>query len=141
MDKTTVPRTGRAPLRFAGDLFRSADGFRLAGRERNRWHEIEIYDLGSDHGVNTAFVVAIHYRTKWQGELGHDAAEAVTGGAEVRRVLTNYDPLAHLGGFPSGAAYAERQAKLEAEVRAGYEALVSEVLADELFAVDVVNET
>jgi len=131
MDKITLPRTGQAPLRFSGELLRKADGERLAGRERNRWHEIDIYALAD------GYAVAIRYRTKWQGELYHDLAEVVQQGGDVARVLAEYDPLAHLGGFPSGPAYAERQAKLEAEVRAVYEALVSEVLADDRFAVDV----
>ena len=131
METIILPRTGQAPLRIAGDKIASADGAARRPRAeplaRDRHLRPRRRLRGSD-SLPHEMAGRVFY---------HDLAEVVQQGGDVARVLAEYDPLAHLGGFPSGPAYAERQAKLEAEVRAVYEALVSEVLADDRFAVDV----
>lgn len=131
-EEFTLPRSGRAPLRFRGELLAESDGERQAGREQSRWHELAVYR--TDGGV---FVVRIAYRTRWEGELHRDEAEAATA-AEVAAVLRHYNPAAPVQGYPPGDAYAERQARLVANVRRRYESQVSEILAaDPAFAEEV----
>lgn len=119
----TLPRTGDAPLKFTGEPIAASCGKRLLGKDNNRWHDLAVYSTES------GYVVAIQYGTQWQGESGYDLAAPCRTPAEVRKVLRDHDPTARLGGFPPGDAYADRQARLVADLRARYEQQVSEVLA------------
>lgn len=134
MESFTLTRTGLAPLKFQGELLAEADGERQAGRERNRWHELAVYRTAGGK-----YVLKISYRTKWQGELDHDHAESMEKASGVELALRNYDPAKHVGGYPQHAAYAERQAKLLADIRQSYAALVSEVLASDSAFAEVVE--
>ena len=105
MAEIRLQRTGDAPLRFDGELVGDSDGQRQAGRDRNRWHDLAVYRLKDGQ-----YVVAIAYRTQWQGELDHHEAAVVSTAKDIVEVLREYDPCGHLGGFPAGPQYAERQA-------------------------------
>lgn len=120
MDQHTLARTGQAPLKFTGELLKESDD----ERHNNRWHELAVYRT-----TGGRYVVRIAYRTLWQGELARYAAEVVGGPDGVSRVLRNYDPCGPVTGYPLGAAYAERQARLMADIRNRYNAQVSELLA------------
>lgn len=127
-----LPRSGQAPLKIRGEKIAAADGSRQNGREQNRRYELAVYR--TDDG---RYVSQIAYRTRWEGECGHDLVEIAATPTEAGQVLRDYDPLERLAGYPPGEAYAERQVRLQANVRGRYEALVSEVLADPIFAEDV----
>jgi hypothetical protein len=127
-----LPRSGQAPLKISATRWLENEGQRRNGREQTRWHDLAIYYLDRDQ-----YVAAIAYRTNWQGENGHDAAEVVAAAGDVGRVLRDYDPLAHVAGFPPGEAYAERQRRLESDLVGRYQSQVSEILADPVFAEDV----
>lgn len=120
----TLKRTGKAPLRFKGELLEESEGERVGGRENNRWHELAVYRTPGGK-----YVVRIGYRTRWQGELGRDNAEIVAKPEEVAAVLRDYDPCAPVTGFPPGDAYAQKQARLMSDIRTRYEHQVSELLA------------
>jgi len=119
----TLPRSGQAPLTFTGQQLAESDGERQSGKEHNRWHELAVWRT-----TGGKYVVQIAYRTKWQGELDHDAAVIVDQAKDVISVLTGHDPVAHVGGYPIGAAYAERQSRLLADIRARYDSQVSAIL-------------
>lgn len=123
-EEITLSRTGDAPLSFRGHRIASSDGERLGGKERNRWHEITVYRT-----TRGRYVVHVAYRTRWQGELDRDTAAACNAPSEVVAMLRDYNPLTQLMGFPPGEAYAERQERLEADVAAGYQSIVGDVLA------------
>ena len=123
-EERTLPRSGEAPLRFRGVLLAESDGERQSGKEQTRWHELAVYRT-----VGGKFVVRIAYRTRWQGELDHDDAAIVDRADKVAAALREYDPTAHVGGFPPHASYAERQAWLLADIRRRYEEQTSEILA------------
>jgi len=125
-----LPRSGDAPLAITAEKIAASDGERQAGRERNRWHDLAIYRLSDGR-----YAVAIDYRTRWQGELDHHHVVVVASGADVSGVLRLYDPAAVVKGYPAGVGYERRQAALLADVRQRYEAQVSELLDNELFAV------
>jgi hypothetical protein len=129
MPEYRLPRSGDAPLLVTGELVAESDGERIAGKEQNRWHELAVYHLEDGR-----YALAVNYRTRWQGELGHDLAVIVPDAAGVRRALKEYSPLAQLVGFPAGEHYAERQARLEADIRRRYDAQVSDLLDREEFA-------
>lgn len=120
-DTITLKRTGKAPLRFTGELIKESDG---GSRDANRWHELAVYRTAKGK-----YVVRIAYRTRWQGELDRDTAEIVAKPNEVAAALEEYDPCSPVGGYPAGEAYADRQARLMNDIRRRYDAQVSELLA------------
>lgn len=131
MDTITLPRTGDAPLKFAGQLVAESGDNRFAGREQNRWHELALY---RDNG---RFVLRVAFRTNWQGEPSYDWAWVCATPAEVRERLREHDPVPERVGFPPGEQYAARQQSLEQGLRAQYDATVSELLARDEFAVSL----
>ncbi len=115
--------SGARPLQFDGELIAESDSRQTQGPCQYRWYELELYrpDTGK-------YVVAIGYRTQWQGELARDEAhvEDTVGGAV--EVLRSTIPELPLHGFPPGQHYDEKRAHVERAVRAGYEHAVSELL-------------
>jgi len=63
------------------------------------------------------------YRTTWEKE--HDHHFAVVSDDSVQ-TLRDYDPTEHVLGYPPGTQYVEKQARLLAELRAGYDRALSE---------------
>jgi hypothetical protein len=124
-----LPRSGQAPLKFTGEKIASSEGRIQNGRDHNRWHDLTVYRTAAG-----AYVVQIEYRTQWQGECEHAEAIVCSDAAGVEDVFRVYDPAQHCQGYPSGAAYDDRQARLVQDLRARYEAQVSEVLTGEEFA-------
>lgn len=129
MDSYRLPRTGDAPLAITGERIAESDGQHQAGREHNRWHELAVYRIQDGR-----YAVQIAYRSQWQGEIGHDLVEVVASSADVAEVFRRYDPATVVRGYPDRDHYRERQAALVADVRGRYQAQVSELLDNELFA-------
>ena len=125
----TLRRSGQPPLRFQGELIASADGQRRNGCKQDRWHELAVYRTQGGK-----YVVKIAYRTRWPGENDHEAAKVVDDARSVGTALSTYDPVEFVAGFPASDAYAGKQARLLQDLRLRYDALVSEVTADEDFA-------
>lgn len=63
MEKIIVKRTGKAPLRFEGELLADCDSEIMAGNERTRWFSVRVYRLSDGR-----LVVAITYHSRWRGE-------------------------------------------------------------------------
>ena len=123
-DTITLDRTGKAPLRFRGELLTELDDSRVGRKDQNRWYELAVYRTAAG-----SYVVRISYRTRWDGELDHDAAELIAEPRGVATTLQEYDPCSPVIGYPAGEAYAERQRRLEADIRRRYNSQVSELLA------------
>lgn len=124
-DTYTLPRTGAAPVRFVGEQIAGDDNQATNGPGQSRWHDLAIYRADSGR-----WIAAIGYRTRWQGEMGRNTVLVADSPGEVARMLAAHDPTTAVAGFPPGEQFAERQARLLADVRARYESLVSAVLAD-----------
>lgn len=120
----TLRRSGDAPLRIEGELLAESTSKSHSGHCQNRWHEAVVYGIDGDR-----YVLAVAYRTVWHGELDYHLAVVLGSPAEVARALRDYDPLAPVSGLPPGEQYAEKQLRLQQAVRAGYERMVSELLA------------
>lgn len=133
MQPYELSRTGNAPVRFTGELLAAVDGFRSAGKENNRWHELAVYRTAGGQIVGV-----IQYRTRWQGEEGRDLVEVLASPAAAtsffRDHFVEHDPT----GYPPGDHYAEKQARLIADVRRRYESAVTELLSQ---SADVFAET
>lgn len=119
----TLRRTGKPPLRFQGELLAEEEG---DGRDRTRWHSLRVYRTAGGR-----YVLHIEYTTRFQGESDYCAAWVLEDAVAVGKKLTEYDPTAHVAGFPPGEHYAEKQARLLADIRRRYEAQVSEILASD----------
>jgi len=117
-------RTGQRPLEFEGREVASASGKWMAGRERNRWHEIVVYEAGGK------YVVAVEYHTQWDGESAHRDAGVFGSVDEVATYLEEYIfPNVATIGYPPTPVYGERQARLLADLEAARKTLVTEILA------------
>ena len=65
-----LPRTRENDLAFTGAIVREVSGRMWGGRERNRWYELAVYDVGDGD-----YVCAATLHTQWQGEADwHEAA-------------------------------------------------------------------
>jgi len=123
-DVITLTRTGKAPLRFTGELLEESDGRIQGGKDHNRWHHLAVYRTGGN-----SYVVRIAYKTIWQGELDREITEIVGKPEAVAVVLRDYDPTSHVQGYPPGEHYAAKQARTLDDIRRRYDSQVSEILA------------
>lgn len=122
----TLPRTGDAPLEFAGHLRVNVSGETLhtkPGMVNKDFWTITIFDMPL--GTN---VVQIVYTKTHKGIRTQHHTAVITH--NVTQALRSYDPLSVLQGFPKFERYAASQAKLEQAARLQYDTLVSLALTD-----------
>jgi hypothetical protein len=127
MSEYTLSRTGGVPLKFSGEQLAEVDGYRLRGREQTHWHELTLYRTAAG-----ALVLAISYRTRWEGGIEADEAHILPAG-EIQEFLRDYDPAKHLQMFPPG--HEDRQARQVDDIRRRFAVQVTELLtavADEV---------
>lgn len=124
MEEITLTRTGKVPLAFAGEMLGDGDSSDRNGPLQNRWHEVRVYRTAA-----AKWVGEVVFRTRWQGEHDRHTAEVADTTAALVDLLTGYDPTAEWGGYPDRPEYAEKQARVQAAVRAGYERAVSAAFA------------
>jgi hypothetical protein len=117
----TLTRTGAPPITFDGQPIVELT---TQTRDATRYHDASLFVLPSG-----AFVLALSYLTSWDGETDHHAAYLCPFPADVVNHLLNYDPLAHLAGWPPLPAYAERQQRLRQTLTERWQSLVSRLLA------------
>lgn len=127
-----LSRTGLPALRIteyglcAQASSRAQQGVR--GVRETRWHELDLWSADTQmQGPEQRHALAIRYCTQWQGELGHHHAALILR-RDLAQALADYDPLAHVTGYPPGEQFAERRARLLRELRAGWEHAVSDLL-------------
>lgn len=121
--KTAVQRTGQRPLSFDGESLATESSRIHAGKTRNRWHEIEVWKTTAGK-----FVVAVSYRTQWEGESSYDDGLAFDTKEQVATLLEEYIfPNIATIGYPPTPAYGERQAKLLAELEEAFKNRVGAV--------------
>ena len=131
-DTHCLTRTGNTPLKFQGQLIARSRPARDEGKKAKdlpRWNEVALYRTKAGQ-----WVVAISYCTEWRGEHGRHLAVVVPDLAAVVKTMQEYDPVAHLSGFPPGEHFEARQRRVEEDLRHQYAALVTEVLNREEFA-------
>ncbi len=130
--KTTVQRTGQRSLSFDGESIASASSRQHAGKERNRWHEIEVWKTATGK-----FVVGIGYETQWEGEADFADAMVFDSKEQAATLLEEYIfPNVASIGYPPGAAYGERQARMMAELEEAFRHAAGAVIR----ALDCVEE-
>lgn len=119
MENFTVTRTGRAPLVFVGELIAEVEG-----DGDKRWHDLRLYRTQGG-----AYVAHVEYRTRWEGEIETSAAEACDSPEDVERFFLDYDPTAHVLGYPpTGPQMQVKQDRLLRELRLRYDDQVSRIL-------------
>ncbi len=124
MQAYTIQRSGLPPLSFQGELIAEQEGKRQASREHNRYHDLAVYQT-----AGASYVLSITYATIWHGEVSHHFADVFQNEEQVASALLNYDPASHVQGFPPLPAFQSRQDRLLADIKARYEAQVSELLS------------
>lgn len=128
----TLPRTGDSPLTFRGDLIAEADSQARQGPAESRWYEIALYRTAGG-----SYVVAVGFRSRWQGEQDRNTARVFATPAEVRAYLRDYDPCDPelWAGIPPGVHDADRRNALTRSAVAGaFRGAVSRVLVGTEFA-------
>lgn len=119
----TLTRTGQRPLEFRGRLLAEADGD-IGPSGPSRWHELAVYQTEAGR-----YVVAITLLTRYQGEHDHHLVVYADDPEAIEAALREYDPCPPGIGYPPGPAYADRQARVTADLRRRYEVLVSDLFA------------
>jgi len=133
-DKITLDRTGDRPLVFSGRWLREGST-RLIGTTENKPHPdfwtIRIFQVCEPDKFNGArYAVAIEYSTTIKKTPSIQQTVELT--SDPSEVMTRYNPLAVLRGFPKAPEYAQRQAYLESSSKLQYGQLVSQMLRDPL---------
>lgn len=121
-ERITIDRTGKPPLVFEGEVIAEVDGKWTNGRENNRWHALTLYRT-----AGRRYVLHVAYRTQWQGELDHDVAEVATAPRDLATWVRTVDPLEAVKGYPTSEAYAEKQRRLEADMRLRFDRLATDL--------------
>jgi hypothetical protein len=123
MEEMTLERTGQRPLAFEGEEITSASSRIVAGKECHRWHQVNVYKTKGGK-----VVVAVAYRTCWKGELEYQDAVVLDGVDEAATFMENYiPPNTGTVGYPPVPQFAERQARLLADLDRAWKELVGEV--------------
>lgn len=124
MDVIELARTGLPPLRFKGEKIAEVDGGGAGGVEHNRWHDLAVY---ATEGGN--YVLEVTYQSRWRGEDGNHAVYHAPEPADLVAELADHDPLEAVAGYPPLEAYADKQARLEADIRRRFRAGVTALYA------------
>ena len=131
MAEFKLRRSGRAPLKFNGELLAEASS--RAEKKTNRkasWHEIRVYRTAGGK-----YVLQVEYNSDYRQETPAWTAEVCDKASDVRSMLETYDPTLDVTGFPPEPSFASRQKTLLDETRRRFSAIVSEILeADDDFA-------
>ena len=119
----TLPRSGRSPFTFQGDIIAQESTRSPRGRQRSRWHEVTLH-----RSLSGKYILAIGYRSEWNTELDRDEVHVMASPLEVESVLSTYDPVAYVVGYPLTPEYEDRQERLLKDIRMRWDALVSQCL-------------
>lgn len=84
----TLPRFNDRPLRFTGRVLAGHSTQRDSGPAETRWWLLSLYETQAGQ-----FVLALAYRTRWQGEDGVDLAWHARDAGELMQRLQAQDPL------------------------------------------------
>lgn len=127
-DEVRLDRTGEAPLAFRGSLVaEAATGKWWQGVEQNRWHEVAVYRTAAGR-----YVLAVRYRTLWQGEADRARATVHRDVAGVEDELYGYPAaedaagLGHLARM--SASGADKAQRIGASLEGRFAEAVSRVL-------------
>lgn len=126
MEIITLTPTGQVPIQFTGEQNNSWSSRIVNGREQNRWFEIVLYDqANSDEEI-----LHLVYHTQWDGESNFEEVWTIVDEDRIVALIQNYNPLAHLKGYPQGAAFAKKQQDLEHRIVDGWNNIAKEIYFD-----------
>lgn len=123
MSSYILPRSGDRALKIEGERIAAADSRASQGPADTRWYELALYRMGDGR-----YAVSIGYRSRWQGELDHDAAYIEATPEAAVAVLRDTVIGAHMIGFPPGERYEEKAAHVQRILQAHYDEAVTEIL-------------
>lgn len=119
MTTYTMTRPGLPPLRFDGYVLGRA--FTKVGK---REYLACVYRTD-----NAALVLSVAFNSEWERETGYNWVAVAQDVPELVAQYKSWDPIPAGVGFPVGEAYAEKQKRLVAELKAAFDASISEAFA------------
>ena len=124
MPMIILPRSGRAPVQFNGELLAQASSRQSLHSEKQhkRWHEITVYQTDSGK-----YVVHVAFRCDNRYDAPHDDIEVCATPADVVSYLSTYHPTAYIRGWPL-PQHKEHDARLRQGLTDNFEAIVADVL-------------
>jgi hypothetical protein len=117
MKRYKLPRTGRAPIRFEGDLIASA-----GTPDGKRQHAIGIHQTKA--GKLIAHVI---YATEWPRETGRDTVFIEQAWPALVEQLASYRAGNDVTGFPAGEQFRQQEAITRREIQDNYDSLLSTI--------------
>ena len=123
MQEYKIKRTGLISLRFDGVVLKNIDGYHIEGDKPTRWHDLNLYKTKAGK-----FVLELNYRSIWGREYSHYSAFVMQSLDELESVLTDYDPLQFVEGFPVRPEFEKKQKNLLNWINRRFEIQVSAML-------------
>lgn len=118
-----LARTGGPPLEVYANLIateRTNDDQKV-----DRDYEVSVYEMPEKGG----YVVAVKYITRWKTEASTDRVILCPAPCDLVKVLTEFNPLADVIGYPGGKQFEEKQKRLMTSLKLQWDALVGRLLA------------
>ncbi len=128
MTTYTLPRTGRAPIRFEGETLED-----MTTANGKREHSITIYQTQAGK-----LIARVQYLTEWPRETGRDTVFIAGVWPLLVEQLANYRAGDDVTGFPAGDQFRAQEAVTKREVQEAYAALLSS-LCEELDWIEEVD--
>lgn len=125
MQNIIIQASGEIPTEFQGELEKEWSGQWINGRDRNRYHTVDLYR--TDENI---LVLVITWHTHWQGESDNVQILDCEDEAEILPILDTIDPLEHLVGYPKGEHFANKQITLERQITDDWRQLKGEIASD-----------
>lgn len=132
MQEIVLDRTGDRPLAFDGESLATADTQTQDGPTSSRWWDLTIFRTEAKPATAESpeklaqWVLAIAYRTRFQGERPTDSVIVAKNDDELASLAKQFNPLAGLRGYPPGND--ERQQALESALLAAWKEGLSNIL-------------
>ena len=126
MKRFELVRSGFRPLAFDGELLAEVDGSHTpSGGEPIRWHEMAIYRTAGGE-----YVLSVSFFSRFGGEEEDHAVYHADSPATIEVALRDHAPIPSGVGYPPNGAFADKQARMAADIRRRYDGLVSELFAE-----------
>lgn len=123
MPQFTLARTGDVPVTFTGDWVFQGDTSRKEGPGEKRYHHAGLYRTGKGR-----YVLEVVYHSKWPNEDDRSDVIVCDSVKSLRNAIREFNPIPPNIGYPDGANYAYKQARLHQDLQSRFDNLIREMM-------------